>query len=390
MKTNEKIKITAQSIKTLSPGKYLESGGLYFVKKKSGGASWTFRYSLQGQRREMGLGKYPAVTLPQARIMRDKWAFCLAERKDPIEQRAQEIKDARRGDHPFEEIAQQAFEAKKRGLRGDGKNGRWFSPLKIHVIPEIGNISVDDINQNDIVNALQHIWHKKPDTAKKALNRIGIVLKHGAALGLVVDLNAVLSAKALLGVQFHQAKNIPSMPWQDIPKFYAELKDDDLIHLALRLVILTGVRSTPARNITRDQITGDVWTVPAELMKGRKGKTDEFKIPLSDEALSVISQAKKISTSETHIFHTNRGKALSDRHLSELMRNMGQDARPHGFRSSVRMWMHESGIDYNLAETTIGHKVASETVRAYLRTDHLEERAKIMQDWGEFVVGEKP
>ena len=61
------------------------------------------------------------------------------------------------------------------------------------------------------------------------------------------------------------------MTWQDVPAFYATLNDGTVTHLALRLLILTGVRSRPLRFIRADQIAGDVWTIPAEAMKGRRG-----------------------------------------------------------------------------------------------------------------------
>ena len=102
-------------------------------------------------------------------------------------------------------------------------------------------------------------------------------LKHAAALGLDVDLQATEKAKALLGKTRHVPKNIPAMDWRDVPAFYASLEKPTLTYLALRLLILTGVRSNPLRNIRLDQIDGDVWTVPGEGMKGRKGATEAFR-----------------------------------------------------------------------------------------------------------------
>src|SRR5690606_37952012 len=98
-------------------------------------------------------------------------------------------------------------------------------------------------------------------------------LQHAAALGLEVDLQATAKARALLGAQRHTPKNIPAMHWRDVPAFYASLNDGTVTHLAMRLLILTGVRSKPLRFIRTDQIDGDVWTVPAERVKGRKGAT---------------------------------------------------------------------------------------------------------------------
>ncbi|MFT5787279.1 MAG: hypothetical protein ACI9KK_002641, partial [Ascidiaceihabitans sp.] len=70
-------------------------------------------------------------------------------------------------------------------------------------------------------------------------------MKHAAALGLDVDLQATEKAKALLGKTRHIPKNIPAMAWVDVPDFYASLEEPTLTHLSLRLLILTSVRSTP-------------------------------------------------------------------------------------------------------------------------------------------------
>ena len=68
-------------------------------------------------------------------------------------------------------------------------------------------------------------------------------------------------------------------------------RDGSITHLALRLLILTGVRSAPLRFLRLEQIEGDVWTIPGEAMKGRRDATADFRVPLSPEALDVIAQA---------------------------------------------------------------------------------------------------
>ena len=86
--------------------------------------------------------------------------------------------------------AADAFEARKAELKGDGTAGRWLSPLTLHVLPKLGKVPVTDLDQRDIRDTLAPIWHTKADTARKAMNRLSIVMKHAAALGLDVDLQA--------------------------------------------------------------------------------------------------------------------------------------------------------------------------------------------------------
>lgn len=104
------------------------------------------------------------------------------------------------------------------------------------------------------------------------MNRLGIVLRYAAAMGLAVDLQGTHKAKALLGKSRHQLEHIPAIPWQEVPAFYASLHEPTITHLALRLLILTGARSAPLRFLRLDQIVGDVWTIPGSRMKGPMAK----------------------------------------------------------------------------------------------------------------------
>ena len=239
----------------------------------------------------MGLGSYPAVSLKEAREQSDIHRALVRQGTDPIKQRAREQREAVRNLHVLKDVALDAFESRKAELKGDGKAGGWLSPLELHVLPKLGKVPVSEIDQTDIRDTLAPIWHRKADTARKAMNRLSICMRHAAALGLDVDLQATDKAKALLGKQRHKPQNVPALHWKDVPGFYQSLTDGSTTHLALRLLILTVVRAHPLRFLHLDQIEGDVWTIPAEAMKGRKGATSDFRVPLSQEALAVIEQA---------------------------------------------------------------------------------------------------
>lgn len=224
----------------------------------------------------MGLGGFPTLLLAEARKLSERWRKVAATGRDPVKEREAEARAARREDVSLAIITANAFEARKAELKGDGKAGRWLSPLENHVLPKLGKVPMTEVDQRDIRDTLAPIWHTKADTARKAMNRLSIVFRHAAALGLDVDLQATEKAKALLGKSRHVPKNIPAMDWRDVPEFYASLEEPSPTHLALRLLILTGVRSGPLRNLRTEQIHQDVWVIPAESMKGRKGATTDF------------------------------------------------------------------------------------------------------------------
>lgn len=218
-------------------------------------------------------------------------------------------------------------------------------------------------------------------TARKAMNRLGIVLRHAAALGLEVDLQATDKAKALLGAQRHTATNVPAMNWREVPAFYQSLDGGSITELALRLLILTAVRSNPLRHLHVDQIDGDVWTIPATAMKGRVGATSDFRVPLSAEAQAVVAEARKFAR-DGFLFPGAKRGVISDMTMTAYMDRRGLSERPHGFRSSFRDWTAEAtNTPREVAETCLGHVAGGAVERAYRRTDFLEQRRALMERW---------
>ncbi|MBV2361708.1 integrase arm-type DNA-binding domain-containing protein [Thalassococcus sp. CAU 1522] len=381
-------KLSAATVKAAVPGKYSDGGGLWLHKRRDGGGQWFLRVTVHGRRREMGLGSINEVTLKEAREQAEHWRLHARKGIDPIKEREKQRREAERNLHCLADVALDAFESRKAELKGDGKAGRWFSPLELHVLPKLGEVPVSDIDQIDIRDALKPIWHSKGETARKALNRLSIVLRHAAALGLDVDLQATEKAKALLGKSRHTPQHIAAMPWIEVPDFYRTLEEPTTTNLALRMLILTAVRSGPLRFMRYDQIEGEIWTIPAEQMKGRLGQTSDFRVPLSDEALQLVDLARPFDR-EGYLFPGLRKGVISDMTMGKHMKKAGLPFRPHGFRSSFRDWLAEqTRVPREIAETCLGHVAGSQVERAYLRTDFLEQRCLIMTEWARFVTGE--
>lgn len=380
-------KLTAVTLKGLPAGKHEDGGGLRFVHRADGSTAWIFRFTVHGRRREMGLGPYPAISLRAARELATE-ARQLAKRGiDPIAQREKERREAERNLHLLEDVARDCFTARQAELKGDGKAGRWFSPIELHILPRLGKVPVSEVDQIAVRDVLAPIWHKKAETARKAANRLNIILKHAAALGLSVDVQAVEKARALLGKQRHEPRKIEAMPWQDVPAFYRTL-GHGVTELALRLLILTGVRSAPVRFATPDQFDLDArtWTIPAENMKGAKGATHDFRVPLSDEAVKVVQEALRHGGDV--LFPGVRGKPISDMTMSKHMKDRGIAARPHGFRSSLRTWAEDTGQPFEVAETALGHAIGNRVERTYQRSDLIEKRTPFMASWSDHVTGD--
>ncbi len=379
-------KLNNAAVKAAGPGKHSDGGGLFIYKNRKDGGKWVLRYFLHGRRHEMGLGAYPAVSLKEARESSEMWRTVVRSGKDAIKERERQRREAESNLHILSDIARDAFESRKAELKGDGKAGRWFSPLELHVLPKLGKMPIAQIDQRDIRDTLAPIWHDKADTARKAMNRLSICMRHAAALGLDVDLQATDKAKALLGKQRHTVKNIPAMNWRDVPAFYQSLDGGSVTELALRLLILTAVRSYPIRMTHLDQIDGDIWTIPAEAMKGRVGTTSAFRVPLSQEAQRVIAEATPFAR-DGFLFPGIRKGVISDMTMNQFMQRRGLVERPHGFRSSFRDWVAEStNTPHDVAETALGHTVGGKVERSYRRTDFLEQRRAVMERWARVCI----
>lgn len=170
------------------------------------------------------------------------------------------------------------------------------------------------------------------------MNRLTIVFRHGAAMGLPVDMQTTAKAKALLGAPRKKSKHIPAMPWREVPEFLSSLREGGMVDQCLTLLILTACRSGKVRAATWDEfdLSENLWTIPADRMKVHK----EHRVPLTAVALKVLKRIRPHER-EGFVFPSARKGCVSDMAMGTLMRRRGLDYRPHGFRSSFRDWCDE-------------------------------------------------
>ncbi|WP_373050578.1 tyrosine-type recombinase/integrase [Thalassovita aquimarina] len=281
-------RLTAAEVKSLPSGKYADGEGLWLVKRPDGGAQWTFRFTLWGRSREMGLGSLRHVPLREARCAAEDVRRQVRSGIDPIKTRRIEQGKLKRVESTLGAIAEAAYGVHRKTLKHNGDDGKWFSPLRLYILPRLGKMPIAKIDQHDLKDALQNIWHDRRESARKALSRLTVVYQHAVAQNHDVDLQIIEKARILLGKPAPQNRNIPAMLWSEVPSFYRTLSDTSAVELALRMLILTGVRSASVRYMKFEQIEGSVWTIPAKNVKGRRGLTKPFDVPLSNEALHVL------------------------------------------------------------------------------------------------------
>ncbi len=232
----------------------------------------------------MGLGSMAEVTLRDARIAAEEARRDLRDGLDPRKQRRIRLGQIRRVGDTLQSVTDDAYQSHKKTLKNDGRDGRWFSPLRMHVLPLLGKTPIDRIDQHDIRDALAPMWETKTVTARKALSRLKTVWLHALALGFQGDLRTLENAKLLLGRTEPSSSHIPSMPWSEVPNFYKTLGECQA-ELALRLLILTGFRSGSVLNFDFDQVKDGDWVIPVEHSASRQ-EEGRSSVCLSSDLLS--------------------------------------------------------------------------------------------------------
>ena len=375
-------KLTAAGAKAASkPGKYHDQFGLMLIVQPSGSKQWVQRLTIQGRRRELGLGGYPLVSLAEAR----EAAFD----NKRIARRGDDPRPAKRHVPTFAEASETVIELHESTWKDRGRSANnWRASMDIYAMPKIGKRRIDQIAVSDILAILKPIWTEKPETAKKVKSRMQRVFEWAVATEQRAD-NPVRAAGSVLPKGNGRAKHFKALPHAAVAGALATIRDSaaaPVTKLAIEFLALTATRSGEVRLAAWDEIDTDaaLWTVPAERTKTGR----EFRVPLSPAALGVLRAAKAYRDGDM-VFPSPRGRALSDATLSKLFRSLGIPAVPHGFRSSFRDWAGEvAKTPREVAEACLAHVVQSKVEAAYARSDLLERRRELMDAWAAYVEGE--
>jgi integrase len=164
--------------------------------------------------------------------------------------------------------------------------------------------------------------------------------------------------------------------------------DTTNVAAALAFIILAGVRIGEAVNATWAEIDfpGRLWTIPAE----RMGKTDEeHRVPLSGPALEILRlMAQRKSNTNDFVFQAKYGDKVMNRSgVQVALKRIRPGVTVHGFRTTFRTWCADHDRPREHAEMSLAHLVGSAVERSYQRSDLLDKRRKLMEDWGNYVTG---
>lgn len=382
------------AIKT--PGKHAVGGvpGVHLRVTGTGFRSWILRVKVGEQRRDMGLGSYPEVSLAEARDKAREVHACLRRGEVPVAPAKQKRTAVTLASKTFKQCAEEMMRDKAAEWKNQKHRQQWENTLKTYAYPHIGALPVAAIDLPHVLACLDPIWRSKTETASRLRGRIESVLdwatvrkyrKGENPARWKGHLDKVLPAPTKVAKPEHHR----ALPIDQMPGFMAQLRLQNGIGArALEFVILTACRSGEVRGVQWSEIDpkAKVWVVPAERMKAGK----EHRVPLSSAAIDLLKSVPRIAGCE-FVFPGAKGQQLSDMSLTAVMRRMEVDAVPHGFRSTFRDWAGDrTHYPRDLAEAALAHTLPSQVEAAYRRSDALEKRRMMMEDWAGFVGGVPP
>lgn len=376
--------LTALKVRTeKKPGRYTDGNGLYLVIDPSGARRWLLRLVIQGKRRDLGLGSATLVSLAEAREQALAYRKIARRGGDPIDQKL------RTAPKPtFSTVAEAAHKERAPTFRNAKHAAQWISTLRTYAFPVIGRMSVDTIGTPDILRLIRPIWQSKPETARRVLQRIAVVMDAAKADGHRTGDNPVNAVKQGLSKQVGVKQHHRAMPFAEVPSFVTKLRTDDgfaLSHLPLEYLILTACRTSEVLRATWDEIdfSRAVWTIPKSRMKANR----EHRVPLAQRCLEILKQAREHSPLSDFVFTGRDGvSAASNMTLVQVMRRDNLAYVPHGFRSSFRDWASETtSYPREVCEMALAHTISNKVEAAYRRGDLFNKRWALMEDWATYV-----
>ena len=339
--------------------------------------TWRQRVRIEGRLTSIGLGPYPEVTLAEARQQALDNSRGVLLGQDP----------RGRGVPTFAEAAERTIKLHRESWKaGSPLPGQWESTFRLHAAPLLDK-RVDRIESADVLACLAPIWNSKPAAARKAQHRITAVFRWCIGRNYRADNPVDRAVVALPKANGHTTTHHRALPHGEVAAALRAVRGTTDTHpsaaLCVELIVLTAVRPGEARGALWDEIDMDAatWTIPASRMKAGR----EFTVPLSTAALDVLERVRKLSGESPLVFPSRTGGPLPPKAPLRVLKRAGVASTLHGFRSSVRSWMAESGVPAEVAEACLAHVPRSQVVQAYQRSDLLTRRAAVMQAWGEYL-----
>ena len=339
--------------------------------------TWRQRIRINGKLTTMTLGKYPEMTLAQARARCIENSVAIANGIDP-----------RHGGIPtFRRAAESCIRLhRKTWKRNSGTEKQWRAQLETYAFPMIGNKRVDKITSADVLGVLSPIWTSKPAVAGALRPRIAKIMDWSIGKNYRTENPAGAPVVAVLPKQNGRRKHHDAVHHREVPNVLAKVDGSGsrlATKLALRMIVLTACRVGEILGLRWKDVDQDrqVLTIPAHQMK----TGNEHRVPMSDGMMETLEEARRAYGGTGLVFPSTKGKELNRRTFAPILKRLGIKGTMHGFRTSFRGWAEEAGVRRAVAERALAHIVPG-VEGAYNRTTLVQERVALMQDWSDYCA----
>ncbi len=361
-----------------------------YLRVQASGASFVFRYMRDGRRTDIGVGSARKVTIARAKEIAAEFRSQIAKGQVPSKEKKTETHE-----RTFREVALEAVEKTEiiRAWKSPRHKRSWLQILRDFAFPAIGDMRIDKITRNDIIAVLEPIWRTKTPTA----STLRVILERVFACAIFSgeytganpavyrgNLDLVLPVPS----KIRQVKHFASMTLDELEAALPQwLSRSSSISLAIVIVALTALRSTEVTlaEWTEFDLENRIFSVPVERRKVYRDYP--HRVPLSDQAVLILRYIGKINDMTGYVFKSahRRGAPISKTSpVTFLWQHSGKTV--HGLRSTFRVWVEENRLDAVAAEYQMMHENPSAVVRAYQRSDLLEQRRKLMQQWADEIL----
>ena len=380
------MRLSATKVKALcNPGRFSDGEGLHLFIGKTGKKSWVQRITIDGRRRDVGLGGYPAVSLAQARKRAADNRAAIADGRDPLsDKRKPEIPTLKEAAYTVHSISRPIWRNEKHAVS-------WIQTLERHALPKIGNKRIDKIGRADVLTVLTPIWTTRPETARRVRQRLRTIFHWAMAYGFVEINPAGEMINGALPSMPKVKAHFRALPYREVRSALEAVEASQASRaakLCLRFLVFTSARSGEARGATWGEIDlrGRIWRIPSRRMKAGM----EHRVPLSRQAVELLSEASALSDEADLVFPSpqKRRDQLSDMTLTKILRSVGLADRAtiHGFRSSFKNWtLEQTDTPWAVSEAALAHTLGNSTEQAYARSDLFERRRALMQMWADYL-----
>ncbi|UDI85224.1 tyrosine-type recombinase/integrase [Klebsiella pneumoniae] len=386
------MKLNARQVDAAKPRekayKLADGAGLYLEVVPSGSRYWRMKYRFNGKEKRLAFGVYPAVSLAQARALRDEAKKKLAEGIDPSFAKKEEklVRDVQLN-NTFQAVALE-WHGTKVSRWSEGYASDIIEAFNKDIFPYIGQQPVNEIKPLVLLNVLRRMESRgATEKAKKVRQRCSEVFRYAIVTGRAEYNPAADLTSAMSG---HESKHYPFLTVEELPDFFKALSGytgSPLIVLAARLLILTGVRTGELRGAfwSEFDLEKAVWEIPAERMKMKRPHL----VPLFTQALEVVQQLKVMSGQYPLVFpgRNDPRKTMSEASINQVFKRIGYTGKVtgHGFRHTMSTILHEEGFNTAWIETQLAHVDKNAIRGTYNHAMYLEGRREMMQWYADYI-----